>query len=219
MSDERGQQYKRSYVAAAVASVSTVVAAVVGYLTNVLTSSWGWTLFAALAALVTVTAVLPFVAEKIEGQRQRQAEEFRLRAEGQAVIARRDRERMAALHSHFQSRAQGLTPSWSRREWYFTGRERVLSEIVDWIAAGDVNVRARIITGGPGSGKSAVLGRFAGALQRAGSTWATCTVRDALRSADNPCTRPCAVASRLVAPGVAAVQAETRCARSLPPTI
>lgn len=54
---------------------------------------------------------------------------------------------MAALHSHFQSRAQGLTPSWSRREWYFTGRERVLSEIVDWIAAGDVNVRARIITG------------------------------------------------------------------------
>jgi len=160
MPDEHGQRYKRSYVAAAVASASTVVAAVVGYLTNVLTSSWSWILFAALAALVTVTAVLPFVAEKIEGQRQRQAEEFRLRAERQAVIAGRDRERMAALRSHFQSRAQGLTPSWSRREWYFTGREHVLSEIVDWLTAWDVDVRARIITGGPGSGKSAVLGRI-----------------------------------------------------------
>ena len=160
MPDERGQWYKRSYVAAVVASVSTVVAAVVGFLTNVLTSSWSWTLFAALAALVTVTAVLPFVAEKIEGQRQRQAEEFRLRAKRQAVIAGRERERMAALRSHFQSRAQGLTPSWSRREWYFTGRERVLSEIVDWITAWDVDVRARIITGEPGSGKSAVLGRI-----------------------------------------------------------
>ena len=160
MPDERDQRYKRSYVAAAVASVSTVVAAVVGYLTNVLTSSWSWTLFAALAALVTVTAVLPFVAEKIERQRQRQEEKFRLRAEGQAVVAGRDRERIAALRSHFQSRAQGLTPSWSRREWYFTGRELVLSEIVDWIRGWDADVRARIITGGPGSGKSAVLGRI-----------------------------------------------------------
>src|SRR5689334_2164572 len=127
MPDERGQRYKRSYAAAAAASVSTVVAAVVGYLTNVLTSSWSWTLFAALAALVIVAAVLPFAAEKIEGQRQRKEEEFRLRTQRQAVIAGRDRERMAALRSHFQSRAQGLTPSWSRREWYFTGRERVLS--------------------------------------------------------------------------------------------
>ncbi len=160
MPDEHGQRYKRSYVAAAVASVSAVVAAVVGYLTNVLTSSWSWALFAALAVLVTVTAVLPFAAEKIEGQRQRQAEELRLRAERQAVIAGRERERMAALRGHFQSRAQGLTPSWSRREWYFTGRERVLSEIVDWISAWDLDFRARIITGGPGSGKSTVLGRI-----------------------------------------------------------
>ena len=159
MPDERGQRYMRSPAAAVLASAGTVVAAVVGYLTNVLTSSWSWTLFTALAALVTVAAVLPFVSEKIEGQRQRQAEEFRLRAERQAVIAARDRERMAALRSHFQSRAQGLTPSWSRREWYFTGREHVLSEIVNWMAMRDSDVRARIITGGPGSGKSAVLGR------------------------------------------------------------
>jgi WD40 repeat protein len=160
MADERDQRYSRSYGAAVVASVGTVVAAVVGYLTNVLTSSWSWALFSALAALVAVAAVLPFAAEKIERQRQRQAEELRLRAERRAAVAGRDRERVAALRSHFQSRAQGLTPSWSRREWYFTGRERVLSEIVDWMAVPDSDIRVRVITGGPGSGKSAVLGRI-----------------------------------------------------------
>jgi len=160
MADKGGERYSRSHGTAVVASLGTVVAAVVGYLTNVLTSSWSWTLFTVLAALVAVAAVLPFAAEKIEGQRQRQADEYRLRAERLAAVAGRDRERVAALRTHFQSRAQGLTPSWSRREWYFTGRERVLSELADWLAAEDPDARARIVTGRPGSGKSAVLGRI-----------------------------------------------------------
>ena len=76
------------------------------------------------------------------------------------MIAGRDRERMAALRSHFQSRAQGLTPLWSRREWYFTGaRARSVGDCRLDSGMGRGR-RARIITGGPGSGKSAVLGRI-----------------------------------------------------------
>ncbi|WP_328870823.1 tetratricopeptide repeat protein [Streptomyces sp. NBC_00287] len=43
--------------------------------------------------------------------------------------------------------------------WFFTGRRRVLGEIVDWLAAREPGLF--LVTGSAGSGKSAVLGRVA----------------------------------------------------------
>ncbi|MEW1831422.1 ATP-binding protein, partial [Streptomyces sp. NPDC088196] len=43
--------------------------------------------------------------------------------------------------------------------WFFTGRKRVLGEIVDWLRAGERGLF--LVTGSAGSGKSAVLGRVA----------------------------------------------------------
>ncbi|MEV6501370.1 AAA family ATPase, partial [Streptomyces prunicolor] len=43
--------------------------------------------------------------------------------------------------------------------WFFTGRKRVLGEIVDWLQAGERGLF--LVTGSAGSGKSAVLGRVA----------------------------------------------------------
>ncbi|AGZ43225.1 peptidase C14 caspase catalytic subunit p20 [Actinoplanes friuliensis DSM 7358] len=79
--------------------------------------------------------------------------------------SRQDRRRHGAeavgeLRRHFLTRGRGVTPSSFRRQWYFTGRERALRELSAWLAGelpGDH--RTRVVTGGPGAGKSAVLGR------------------------------------------------------------
>jgi WD40 repeat protein len=44
--------------------------------------------------------------------------------------------------------------------WYFAGRTRVLRELVTWLNDPDLDHRARVVTGDPGSGKSAVLARL-----------------------------------------------------------
>lgn len=43
--------------------------------------------------------------------------------------------------------------------WYFTGRELLLAELAAWISALP-DRRIRVVTGGPGTGKSALLGRI-----------------------------------------------------------
>jgi hypothetical protein len=47
----------------------------------------------------------------------------------------------------------------SQPGWYFTGRERVLSELSAWLKDPS-DARTRVITGRPGSGKSAILARI-----------------------------------------------------------
>ena len=47
----------------------------------------------------------------------------------------------------------------SQPGWYFTGRERVLRELSSWLKD-PTDMRARVITGRPGSGKSAILARI-----------------------------------------------------------
>jgi CHAT domain len=67
----------------------------------------------------------------------------------------------AKLRAHFEPRARGVLPFGTLLGWYFCGRVRALSEIVGWlsdVSGGDA--RARLVTGRPGSGKSAVLGRL-----------------------------------------------------------
>jgi WD40 repeat protein len=69
----------------------------------------------------------------------------------------------AQLRDHFEPRARGILPSQVREGSYFTGRVKVLGELFSWLAQSDgADYRARVITGAPGSGKSAVLGRLIG---------------------------------------------------------
>jgi hypothetical protein len=66
----------------------------------------------------------------------------------------------SAFLRHWDPRARGVPESVSRG-WHFTGRTRVLRELVDWISSPQSNERAAcVVTGSPGSGKSAVLGRL-----------------------------------------------------------
>ena len=65
------------------------------------------------------------------------------------------------LREHFGPRGRGILPSSVRGGSYFTGRVRVLAELTGWLGdTGGAGGRARVVTGGPGSGKSAVLGRL-----------------------------------------------------------
>ena len=65
------------------------------------------------------------------------------------------------LRDHFGPRGSGILPSSVRSGSYFTGRVRVLTELAGWLGnTSDADARARVVTGGPGSGKSAVLGRL-----------------------------------------------------------
>ena len=43
--------------------------------------------------------------------------------------------------------------------WYFTGREQALRELAQWLSSELSGGRARVVTGGAGCGKSAVLSR------------------------------------------------------------
>jgi len=85
---------------------------------------------------------------------------------GQETLAARRRQEWAdvaavQLRDHFGPRGRGILPSSVRSGSYFTGRVRVLTELAGWLGgARDADARARVVTGGPGSGKSAVLGRL-----------------------------------------------------------
>ncbi|MFJ2174560.1 caspase family protein [Streptomyces sp. NPDC087851] len=63
------------------------------------------------------------------------------------------------LTEHFGPRSRGVEFE-SEQGLYFSGRVRVLSELVDWLTAEDGDGRGRVVTGSPGCGKSAVLGRI-----------------------------------------------------------
>src|SRR4051794_9739933 len=76
------------------------------------------------------------------------------------VESRQQRRRQASdalgeARRHFVTRGRGVTPSSFRRQWYFTGRRRALRELSAWFAeATPRDYRARVVTGGPGAGKS-----------------------------------------------------------------
>jgi len=73
--------------------------------------------------------------------------------------------RIEDLRSHFEPRARGVLPrepgvdAPAESGWRFVGREAVLRDLVAWLEDGDAR-SSRIVTGGPGSGKSAVIGRL-----------------------------------------------------------
>ncbi|MFE5669392.1 caspase family protein [Streptomyces niveus] len=63
------------------------------------------------------------------------------------------------LTEHFGPRSRGVEFE-SEQGLYFSGRVRVLSELVAWLTAEVGDGRGRVVTGSPGCGKSAVLGRI-----------------------------------------------------------
>lgn len=63
------------------------------------------------------------------------------------------------LAEHFGPRSRGVEFE-SEQGLYFSGRASVLSELVAWLTAEEDDGRGRIVTGSPGCGKSAVLGRI-----------------------------------------------------------
>ncbi|MFG2330332.1 caspase family protein [Streptomyces sp. NPDC048604] len=60
---------------------------------------------------------------------------------------------------HFEARGRGLEHVGERGD-YFTGREAALAALTRWLDAGQHDRKARAVTGDPGSGKSALLGRL-----------------------------------------------------------
>ncbi|MER7462284.1 caspase family protein [Streptomyces sp. NPDC097981] len=63
------------------------------------------------------------------------------------------------LTEHFGPRSRGVEFE-SEQGLYFSGRVAVLSELVAWLTAAGGDGRGRVVTGSPGCGKSAVLGRI-----------------------------------------------------------
>jgi WD40 repeat protein len=66
--------------------------------------------------------------------------------------------RVDDLREHFLPRARGVDVP-TESGWRFVGREVALRDLVSWLKNTD-DLSARVVTGGPGSGKSAVLGRL-----------------------------------------------------------
>jgi WD40 repeat protein len=61
--------------------------------------------------------------------------------------------------AHFDPRGRGVEYA-SEKGDYFTGRLQALAILAAWLRQPEHDGRARVVTGGPGSGKSAVLGRL-----------------------------------------------------------
>lgn len=63
------------------------------------------------------------------------------------------------IEAHWDPRARGVLRAYEEGS-YFTGRVSALRELVAWMAAPASDGRIRVVTGAPGSGKSAVLARL-----------------------------------------------------------
>lgn len=65
-----------------------------------------------------------------------------------------------ALQTYWGPRARGVQQD-SEPGWYFTGRTKLLRELVSWLTvAPDASRRSRVLTGSPGSGKTSVIARL-----------------------------------------------------------
>lgn len=61
------------------------------------------------------------------------------------------------LDVHFRNSARGIEVG--EAGWFFTGRTGLMRDLIGWLEAGRPGLR--VVTGSPGAGKSAVLGRIA----------------------------------------------------------
>jgi hypothetical protein len=139
--------------AAALSGLVVVLAAAATLVDKRESLRWLWTLLIVAGALVGAPAAIlasPWWQHRQDAKRKR--------AEG---AARRARRRADDQRDHFDPRGRGVLPFGGRQGWYFTGRKRVLQELAGWLAARQGSQpRVRVVTGAPGSGKSAVVGRL-----------------------------------------------------------
>lgn len=66
--------------------------------------------------------------------------------------------RIEEMRGHFLPRARGVDVP-TEADWRFVGREAALRDLVSWLRDHE-DLSVRVVTGGPGSGKSAVIGRL-----------------------------------------------------------
>ena len=69
------------------------------------------------------------------------------------------RRHASELAEYWGPKARGLEVA-AQAGWYFTGRQAALAELTGWLTDPAADTRLRVVTGDPGSGKSAVLGRL-----------------------------------------------------------
>jgi hypothetical protein len=135
-------------------------------------------------ALTVLGAAVAVIGVVLNSQWWRERQEAQ--AAEHAGVAQRARVQEQDWGGHFDPRGRGVLPFRGRRGWYFTGRTRALQELSGWLAgAPDRPPAMRVVTGAPGSGKSAVLGRLV--------TLADPTFREAALAVDrhlNPATLP-----------------------------
>ncbi|WP_157645728.1 AAA family ATPase [Burkholderia ubonensis] len=86
-----------------------------------------------------------------------------------------DLETQRAFEAHWIPKARGV--ELGKVGWYFTGREAALEALCGWLSQAESGGRPRIVTGAPGSGKSALLSHI---ITLADSRYRN----EALRSAD-----------------------------------
>ncbi|MGW7080216.1 AAA family ATPase [Streptomyces sp. NPDC054866] len=112
-----------------------------------------------LTALLMVSGIaVPPAVDRLRARAAQQTEEQLLLAQRLESAAT---ERAEQLRGHFRPRGRGVLPSSLREGTYFAGRVQALRELTAWInAEGSDIARSRVVTGAPGSGKSAVLGRL-----------------------------------------------------------
>ncbi|MGW1618528.1 hypothetical protein [Streptomyces sp. NPDC002172] len=112
-----------------------------------------------LTVLLVVSGTgVPPIVDRLRARAARQTERQQRLAQRLESAAT---ERAAQLRGHFRPRGRGVLPSSLREGSYFAGRTQVLSELTAWINSEGPDVAgSRVVTGAPGSGKSAVLGRL-----------------------------------------------------------
>jgi WD40 repeat protein len=69
------------------------------------------------------------------------------------------RRHAAELAEYWGPKARGVEVA-AQAGWYFTGRQTAIEELSEWLSAPARDTQLRVVTGDPGSGKSAVLGRL-----------------------------------------------------------
>lgn len=91
-----------------------------------------------------------------------------------------DLETQRAFAEHWVPKARGA--ELGAGGWYFTGREQALRELAAWLREANSGARARIVTGGAGCGKSALLARVV--------TLSNSNYRRGVLAATGPCHAP-----------------------------
>ena len=148
----------------ALAAILTALATVVDKLVEKQPKLWWLWVALVIVAAVATAAVGLLQSDWWHDRQDRQVAE----AEAAAAAAKQKQLREIELEAHLEAPGRGVARAeW--QGWYFTGRTQALRDLVSWLRASNpsddphavqAESVARVVTGEPGSGKSAVLGRL-----------------------------------------------------------